>query len=183
MVGLVVAGAGLLMRMIPVNLKNIRFADTDMEHAFYEVVGFSQGVYEGDLGFPSGFFYVDPEKTNEPSQIRIVEAEPSGSVADGCSEYIGSFAAAGLDGGGLYGCFWFMAVAAIGSPFFIVSFLDRLYRFCLKSRIEVKLRQASSDSFADFAFYGASGYLVRKRYRLALSEPPKPLASVEESSA
>lgn len=176
LVFIVVPIAALCMQTIPLRLGNVVFHDTDLEHAWFIVAQYAEGTFEQRFGYPTGYFYVENERTQRPTRLLMKEAQPAGAVTDGCSLQLGEVSTAGFDGGCGSGCLMFCLVACIAAPFWLVSIFDRFFRFMLRSRVDVQLQGAGSDAVASFAFYGPGGYSLRRRYAQAFEKPTLPAA-------
>lgn len=174
LVFVVVPIAALCMQTIPLRMGNVVFRDTDLEHAWRLVAQYAQGTFEQRFGYPTGYFFLEDKRSQPPHRILMREAQPVGAVTDGCSMQIGQLGLAGFDGGCGAGCLWFAAVACIGAPFWFISIFDRFFRFMLRSRVDVQLAAAGSDSVATFAFYGPGGYSLRRRYSQVFEKPALP---------
>jgi hypothetical protein len=175
LVFIVVPIAALCMQTIPLRSGNVVFRDTDLDHAWVMVAQYARGTFEQRFGYPTGYFYIEDKRSQPPHRILMREAQPVGAITDGCSMQIGQLGLAGFDGGCAAGCMWFAAMAFIGAPFWFVSIFDRFFRFMLRSRVEVQLAAAGSDSVASFAFYGPGGYSLRRRYAQVFEKPELPL--------
>ena len=176
LVFVVVPIAALCMQTIPARLGNVTFRDTDPDHAWDIVHEYARGTFEQRFGYPTGYFFIEEKRSQRPNRILMREAQPAGAVTDGCSVQMGALSMAGFDGGCASGCLWLAAVAFIGAPFFLVSAMDRFFRFMLRSRVEVQLQAAGSDTVASFAFYGPGGYSLRRRYAQVFEKPVLPVA-------
>lgn len=159
---------------IPLRLNGITFRDTDADHSFGLIMQYAAGTFEQRFGYPTGYFYIDGKRSQQPTRLLIREAQPSGAVTDGCSAQLGSVSLSGMDGGCGPGCIMFFIVATIGAPFFLVSMFDRFYRLILRSRVDVRLQESGPDTVASFAFYGPSGYSMRRRYAQVFEKPTLP---------
>lgn len=182
--GIAVAVVGFVCSKVPRKLEPVTFRDTAPQHAGVLVAQFAEGTFENRFGFPTGFFHVDEKKTKEPERYVFKEAQPIGTVTDGCAVNIGSMGAAGL-GEGLYGCLWMLVVGCMAAPFVLISTVDRLYRAMMRSRVQIDVRKAGADCVVTVAFYGISGYLLLSRYALAFATPklPEGLAAPETVTA
>ena len=120
---IVVPTGAISTQVIPLRLSDITFRDTDLEHAWGLVSQYAHGTFEQRFGYPTGYFYVDSQRSQEPAtRLLMREAQPSGAVTDGCSTRFGSVSLAGFDGGCGPGCFMFLIVGStIAAPFFFVS--------------------------------------------------------------
>jgi len=176
LVFVVVPIGALCMQTIPARLGNVTFRDTDPDHAWKIVAEYAEGTFEQRFGYPTGYFFVEEKRSQRPSRILMREAQPAGAVTDGCSVQMGALSMAGFDGGCAAGCMWLAAVAFIGAPFFLVSAMDRFFRFMLRSRVDVQLEASGSDTVASFAFYGPGGYSLRRRYAQVFEKPVLPVA-------
>jgi len=175
LVFIVVPIAALCMQTIPMRLgEEVRFRDTDPAHAWRLVAQYAQGTFEQRFGYPTGYFYVDSKRSQQPSKIVMKEAQPAGAVTDGCAAQLGVAGLSGFDGGCATGCISLFVVAFIGAPFFLISAFDRFFRFTLRSRVEISLQAAGPDTVATFAFYGPGGYSLRTRYAQAFARPVLP---------
>jgi hypothetical protein len=164
----------LCMQLIPLRLGDVVFHDTDPAHAWMLVAQYAQGTFEQRFGYPTGYFYVDEKRSQEPARILMREAQPAGAITDGCSLQISSLSLSGFDEGCGPGCMMFFVVAMIGAPFLIVSALDRFFRLVLRSRVDVQLTPSGSDTVASFAFHGPGGYSLRHRYAQVFEKPMLP---------
>lgn len=173
--GILVAAIGLCCRFIPMTVDNVRFRDTDEAYAAHQIGQFAEGTYENRFGFPTGFFHLRDDKSQMPRRMVFQEAQPTGSVTDGCAVGIGSFGALGFDEGCLIGMAWLFVTAIVALPFIIVSAVDRLYRKAMQSKVTIDLRSAGGDSVATMKFYGISGYLTKTRYEKAFRPPALPV--------
>ena len=176
LVFIVVPIGALCMQTIPARLGNVTFRDTDLDHAWVIVAQYAQGTFEQRFGYPTGYFVIEQKRSQRPQRILMREAQPAGAVTDGCSVQMGALSMAGFDGGCAAGCLWLAAVAFIGAPFFLVSAMDRFFRFMLRSRVDVQLEASGSDTVASFAFYGPGGYSLRRRYAQVFEKPVLPVA-------
>lgn len=79
-----------------------------------------------------------------------------------------------VKGGCTAGCIGICLVAFIGTPFFLISILDRFFRLMLRSRVDVQLTASGPDTVAAFAFYGPGGYSLRRRYAQVFEKPVLP---------
>lgn len=175
LVFIVVPVASLCMQTIPARLDNVTFRDTAPANAWFLVGQYAEGTFEQRFGYPTGYFYVDGKRSNQPERLLMREVQPAGAITDGCAFQIGSVGAGGLvEGGCLEGCLVFMAVGCIGAPFFLVSIMDRFFRLMLRSRVDVRFSQSGPDTIASLAFYGPSGYALRRRYAQAFAPPELP---------
>jgi len=166
--------AALATRSIPLRLTDVTFRDTDRQHAFFLVAQFAEGTFEQRFGYPSGYFILDEKRTDAPRRILAVEAQPSGTVTDGCALEAGSMGLSGFEEGIGAGCLMAFVVYIVASPFILISAADRFFRFVLRSRVDAEFEQRGPDTVATISFYGPSGYSLRKRYEAALSEPVLP---------
>jgi hypothetical protein len=171
----------LFTQVIPLRLGDVTFHDTDPTHAWWLVAGYARGTFEQRFGYPSGYFVVDENRSQLPARILVREAQPAGSITDGCSVQISSLSLAGFEEGCGAGCLMFMAVSFIGAPFLFVSTFDRVFRLILRSRIDIRLRASGPDTVASVAFYGPGGYLLRGRYAQVFERPELP-AELETGS-
>jgi hypothetical protein len=172
-IGAAVALGGLVCRLVARPLDDITFHDTAPDHAGFLVAQFAEGTYENRFGFPTGFFAIDEKKTDPPNRYLFVEAQPMGSVTDGCAAHIGAFGASGIGEGGA-GCLMVLVSAMMAAPFVAISFVDRLYRSMMRSKIQIDVRASGTDSIVSIAFYGIVGYLLRSRYAAAFAAPTLP---------
>ncbi|MGH3187304.1 MAG: hypothetical protein ACRDPY_22825 [Streptosporangiaceae bacterium] len=176
--------AALCMQTIPMRLTGVTFHDTDLPHAWDLVGAYAEGTFEQRFGYPTGYFAVDMKRTQRPSRILMREIQPAGAVTDGCSMQLGAVSLSGLDEGCGAGCLMFCLVAVIAAPFWGISFLDRFFRFMLRSRVDVQLQAAGPDAVASFAFYGPGGYSLRRRYAQVFARPELPAElSIEPAAA
>jgi hypothetical protein len=166
--------AALCMQVIPLRLGEVVFHDTDPAHAWMLIAQYAQGTFEQRFGYPTGYFYVDEERSQEPARILMREAQPAGAVTDGCSLQISSLGLSGFDAGCGPGCMMLCAVAIIGAPFLLVSTFDRFFRLILRSRVDVRLAPRGPDTIASFAFHGPGGYSLRHRYAQVFEKPILP---------
>jgi hypothetical protein len=171
---LVLPVIAICLQVIPRRLAGVTFRDTDPDHAWVLIAQYAEGTFEQRFGYPTGYFYVDEEKSRRPSRILVREAQPSGAVTDGCAAQLGSASLAGFDAGCMAGCLGFFVVVMLGAPFFLVSFFDRFYRLILRSRIDVALRSSGPDTVADLSFYGPGGYSMLSRYAQVFHKPVLP---------
>lgn len=179
LVFIVVPIAALCMQTIPLRLgEEVRFRDTDPAHAWRLVAQYASGTFEQRFGYPTGYFFLDKKRSQQPSRIVMKELQPAGAVTDGCAAQLGVAGLSGFDGGCTAGCMTILVVAFIGAPFFLVSMFDRFFRFMLRSRVEISLQAAGPDTVASFAFYGPGGYSLRTRYTQAFARPVLPAALV-----
>jgi hypothetical protein len=176
LVFIVVPIAALCMQTIPLRLGNVTFHDTDLEHAWLIVAQYARGTFEQRFGYPTGYFFLEEKRSQQPHRIVMREAQPAGAITDGCSMQLGQLGLVGFEEGCGAGCLWFFAVAFIGAPFWLVSIFDRFFRFMLRSRVDVQLQASGSDSVASFAFYGPGGYSLRRRYAQVFEKPVLPAA-------
>lgn len=169
----VVPLAGLATRVIPMRLEGVTFRDTAGPVAWQLVHQYAIGTFEQRFGYPTGYFNPDDKQSQQGKRLIMREMQPTGAITDGCSASLGAVGAAGADAG-MIGCLWVMMIFTIGSPFFIVSFLDRFCRVLLRSKIEVTFTQSGADTIASFSFYGPSGYVLKNRYAQAFARPQLP---------
>lgn len=170
----VVPVGAVCTQVVPAHLGEVRFRDTDLPHSWALVAQYAQGTFEQRFGYPTGYFYVDDKRSQEPVKILMREAQPAGVITDGCSMQLSAMSLSGFDAGCAAGCIGLFMIATIGAPFFIVSALDRFYRLVLRSRVDIELRQAGPDVIASFSFYGPGGYLLRSRYSQVFEKPVLP---------
>lgn len=182
--GLVVAIAGFGCRVVARRIEPVTFRDTSPDYAGVLVAQFAEGTFENRFGFPTGFYHLDDKRTSRPERFVYVEAQPQGSITDGCAMNIGAAGSAGL-GEGVAGCVWFVGACIVAAPFVVVSVVDRLYRTLMRSRIQIDVKADGADSTVSLAFYGISGYLLMARYRAAFAPPelPEGLAPVAAAEA
>jgi hypothetical protein len=166
--------ASVCTQVIPMRLENIRFRDTEITYAWPLVAQYAQGTFEQRFGYPTGYFYVDQDRSARPSRILVREAQPAGAITDGCSMQLGAMSLSGFEGGCLSGCLGIFVIATIGAPFFLVSIWDRVFRLVLRSRVDVRLEKAGADVIASFSFYGPGGYSLRRRYAQVFEKPALP---------
>src|SRR6266487_5573956 len=166
--------AAICTQAIPLRLGDVTFHDTDLAHAWMLVAQYAQGTFEQRFGYPTGYFYVDEKRSQEPSRILMREAQPAGAITDGCSMELTSLSLSGFEGGCAAGCIGFFMIAFIGAPFFFVSAFDRFFRLVLRSRVDVNLVKSGPDAVASFAFYGPGGYSLRSRYAQVFEKPTLP---------
>jgi hypothetical protein len=173
---IIVPIVAVCMQTIPLRMDNVTFRDTDPVHGYWLVRQYAAGTFEQRFGYPTGYFYVDSQRSQEPARLLMREAQPSGAVTDGCSTRFGSVSLAGFDGGCGPGCFMFLIVSTIAAPFFFVSTFDRFFRLILRSRVDVRLQKTGPDTVASFAFYGPGGYSLRRRYGQVFEKPTLPVS-------
>jgi hypothetical protein len=166
--------AAICMQTIPARLNEITFRDTALPHAWDLVTQYAHGTFEQRFGYPTGYFHIDEKRTRKPGRLVMREAQPAGTVTDGCALQIGAVGASGFDGGLGTGCLLVMLIGCIGAPFFAVSIMDRFFRFMLRSRVDVQFHASGAGTIASFAFYGPSGYALRSRYAQAFAKPELP---------
>jgi hypothetical protein len=183
LVFIAIPGAALVMQSVPLRLGDVTFHDTDPPHAWAIVSQYAAGTFEQRFGYPTGYFYLDEKRSQQPTRMLIREAQPAGAVTDGCSLQISSMSLSGFEGGCGPGCMMFFAVAFIGAPFLLVSTFDRFFRFLLRSRVDVHLEASGPDAVAAFAFYGIGGYSLRRRYAQVFERPALPAALSAEAVA
>lgn len=171
---LIVPTAAILTQIVPIRLGEVRFRDTDLSHAWGLVHQYAAGTFEQRFGYPTGYFYLDEQRSSQPSRILMREAQPAGVVTDGCVASLGSASLSGFDGGCAAGCMGIFVIGFIGAPFFLISVLDRFFRLVLRSRVDVLLTQAGPDVTASFSFYGPGGYSLRSRYAKVFEKPALP---------
>jgi hypothetical protein len=176
LVFIVVPVAALGMQTMPMRLAEVRFRDTDTDHAWRLVAQYAQGTFEQRFGYPTGYFFVDRKRSQQPSKIVMKEAQPAGAITDGCAADLGAMSLSGFEGGCTAGCMTAFVVAFIGAPFFLISAFDRFFRFMLRSRVDISLQAAGPDTLVSFAFYGPGGYSLRNRYAQAFAQPVLPVA-------
>jgi hypothetical protein len=169
-----VPGAALCMQAIPLRLANVTFHDTDAAHAWMLVGQYAEGTFEQRFGYPTGYFYLDQKRSQQPARLLMREAQPAGAITDGCSMQLSAAGLSGFGEGCGAGCMTFFVVAIIGAPFFLVSALDRFFRLILRSRVDVRLEKSGRDAVASFAFYGPGGYSLRRRYAQVFEKPTLP---------
>jgi hypothetical protein len=162
------------MQVIPRRLGDVTFRDTDPAHAWMIIGQYAQGTFEQRFGYPTGYFYVDQDRSRRPDRLLMREAQPSGAITDGCSVQISSLSLSGFEEGCGAGCLMFFTVIFIGAPFLIVSALDRFFRLILRSRVDVSLAASGPDTIATFAFHGPGGYFLRRRYAQVFEKPALP---------
>lgn len=170
--------AGLCLQNIPKRLDDVRFRDTDQAIAYGLVAQYASGTFEQRFGYPTGYFYLDKKRSQRPSKIVMKELQPAGAVTDGCAAQLGVASLSGFDGGCAAGCMTIFVVAFIAAPFFLISTMDRFFRFLLRSRVEITLQSEGQDTVASFAFYGPGGYALRTRYAQAFARPVLPATLV-----
>lgn len=175
LVFIVVPIAALCLQTMPLRLGEVVFRDTDPAHAWRLVAQYAEGTFEQRFGYPTGYFFLDEKRSVQPSRIVMKEAQPAGAVTDGCALQLSAASLGGFEGGLAAGCLGFFAVACIGAPFFLVSALDRFFRFMLRSRVDVQLQARGTDTVASFAFYGPGGYSLRSRYAKVFEKPALPV--------
>lgn len=163
-------------------LEGVTFRDTAPQVAWLLVHQYAMGTFEQRFGYPTGYFNPDDKQSQQGKRLVMREMQPTGAITDGCTAAFGAVGAAGADAG-LVGCLWVMMIMTIGSPFFIVSFLDRFCRALLRSKVEVSFTQSGADTTASFSFYGPSGYVLKNRYAQAFARPQLPLALAEPAPA
>lgn len=171
---IVIPAGALCMQTIPSQLNGITFRDTKPEYAWQLVALYAEGTFEQRFGYPTGYFYVDEKRSTKPARVVAKEFQPTGAITDGCSAQLGSLSLSGFEGGCAAGCLGFLTIAFIGAPFFLVSVLDRFFRFMLRSRVDVRLAVSGQDTVASFAFYGPGGYSLRRRYAQVFERPVLP---------
>lgn len=174
LVFIVVPIAAICTQVIPVRLGEVRFRDTDLAHAWYLVAQYAEGTFEQRFGYPTGYFYLDEKRSQEPKRILMREAQPAGVITDGCAGELGAISFSGFEAGCAGGCMTMLVIGTIGAPFFLVSVLDRFFRLVLRSRVDVQLQQAGPDVVAAIAFYGPGGYSLRRRYAQVFEKPALP---------
>lgn len=175
LVFIIVPVAALCMQTIPARLGGVTFHDTKPDYAWALVAQYAEGTFEQRFGYPTGYFYVDEKRSNQPARVLLKEFQPSGAITDGCSAQLSSVSLSGFEGGCAAGCMGFFAIAFIGAPFFLVSAFDRFFRFMLRSRVDVQLTVSGPDTVASFAFYGPGGYSLRRRYAQVFEKPVLPV--------
>jgi hypothetical protein len=171
---IVVPAAAICTQVIPLRLGEVTFRDTDLAHAWVLVAQYAEGTFEQRFGYPTGYFYLDRKRSQEPARLLMRELQPAGAITDGCSAQLGAASLSGFDGGCATGCLGVFVIGIIGAPFFLVSACDRFFRLVLRSRVDVSLTSSGSDSVATFAFYGPGGYSLRRRYAQAFEKPALP---------
>jgi hypothetical protein len=179
---IVIPVTGLSTQVIPLKLGDVTFRDTDPAHAWILVAQYAQGTFEQRFGYPTGYFYVDEKRSQEPSRVLVREAQPAGAVTDGCSAQLTAASLSGFEGGCAAGCMTIFVVGFIGAPFFLVSTFDRFFRLLLRSRVDVRLVASGPDTSASFAFYGPGGYSLRRRYAQVFEKPVLPAALTAEAA-
>ncbi len=172
---IIVPLAGLATRLVPMRLEGVTFRDTSPAVAWQLVHQYAIGTFEQRFGYPTGYFNPDDKQSQPGKRLVMREMQPTGAITDGCSAALGAAGAAGADAGWA-GCLWVMMIMTIGSPFFIVSFLDRFCRFLLRSKVDATFAPAGADTTASFSFYGPSGYVLKNRYAQAFARPELPLS-------
>lgn len=173
---IVVLVAGVGLRIFPSRIEAIRFQDVSPAYVYGLLGSYSDGTYDGRFGYPSGFFSHNEKKSAPGQRLVFDEAQPSGAVSDGCAAGITAGGiGAGADIGGFVGFFIAWLGFMVALPFIIVSFLDRVYRKMLRSRVDVRLTKDGTDVVATFAFHGISGYFVKAKYTRAFAPPALPL--------
>jgi hypothetical protein len=181
LVFIVVPIAALCMQTIPARLGDITFRDTKPDYAWGLVAQYAQGTFEQRFGYPTGYFYVDDKRSQQPSKVVLKEFQPSGAITDGCSAQLSALSLSGFEEGCTAGCMTVFVVGFIGAPFFLVSTFDRFFRFMLRSRVEVQLGSKGPDTVASFAFYGPGGYSLRRRYAQVFEKPALPVTLSDAS--
>jgi len=175
----VVPIGAVCMQNIPARLADVTFHDTAPDNAWHLVGQYAEGTFEQRFGYPTGYFYIDEKRTKQAERLVMREAQPAGAITDGCALQVGSLGMSGFEEGCGTGCLMFVTVAVIGAPFFIVSLMDRFFRFALRSRVDVQFTRSGPDTLASFAFYGPGGYALRSRYAQAFAKPELPAALTE----
>ena len=173
---IVIPAAAICTQLIPMRLGEVVFHDTDLKHAWPLIAQYAEGTFEQRFGYPTGYFYVDEKRSQQPTRILVREAQPSGAITDGCSMQLSAASLSGFEGGCLAGCIGVFMIGFIGAPFFLVSAGDRFFRLVLRSRVDVRLQPAGQDTVATFAFYGPGGYSLRRRYAQVFEKPSLPPA-------
>jgi hypothetical protein len=173
---IVVPAAAICTQVIPLRLGDVTFHDTDLVHAWELVAQYAEGTFEQRFGYPTGYFYLDTKRSQQPTRLLMREFQPAGAITDGCSMQLSSLSFSGFEGGCATGCLGFFMIAFIGAPFFLVSAGDRFFRLVLRSRVDVSLTASGPDAVASFAFHGPGGYSLRRRYAQAFEEPTLPTA-------
>jgi hypothetical protein len=173
---LIVPIAAVSTQVIPLRIASVTFHETDLAHAWLLIGQYAHGTFEQRFGYPTGYFFADEKRSQQPTRLLIREAQPAGAITDGCSLQISEMSMAGFGEGCGPGCMMFFAVAFLGAPFLLVSFFDRIYRLILRSRVDVRLQATGSDAIASFAFYGPGGYSLRRRYAQVFEQPVLPAA-------
>lgn len=171
---LVVVTVGVGMRMFPRKIGDVRFRDTDVTYAAGIALDYAEGTYENRLGYPTGFYVFDENKSQMPQRIVLREAQPMGTVTDGCAYEASSIGAVGFDEGLGTGCITSLIAAAIATPFWIVSTLDRLYRNLLRSKVTFEFRADGADAVATLSLSGVGAYLMKPRYEKVFNPPELP---------
>lgn len=171
--------AAICMQTVPARLPDVTFHDTARDRAWLLVGQYAEGTFEQRFGYPSGYFHVDDKRTKQAERLVMREIQPTGTVTDGCALQVGALGLSGFEEGCGTGCIMFAMVACIGAPFFIVSTMDRFFRFMLRSRVDVQFIASGNDTVASFAFYGPGGYALRSRYAQAFAKPTLPPALTE----
>lgn len=166
--------AATCTQVIPLRLEAVTFHDTDLAHAWTLVGQYAEGTFEQRFGYPTGYFYLDEKRSQQPTRILMREAQPAGAITDGCSMQLGALSLSGFEGGCGAGCLGILAIGFIGAPFFLVSAFDRFFRLVLRSRVDVSLKTSGPDVVAAFAFYGPGGYSLRSRYAHVFDKPALP---------
>ncbi len=168
--------AAICMQVIPLRLGDVTFHDTDLAHAWTLVGQYAEGTFEQRFGYPTGYFYFDEKRSQQPKRILMREAQPAGAITDGCSAQLSAMSLSGFEGGCAAGCMGVLVIGFIGAPFFLVSVFDRFFRLVLRSRVDVSLEASGKDATASFAFYGPGGYSLRRRYAQVFEKPALPAA-------
>ena len=171
---LIVVVVGLVMRVVPLRIGDIRFRDTDKDHAATIALSYAEGTYENRLGYPTGFYVYDEKSSRMPDRIVLKEAQPMGTVTDGCAVGAASMGAIGFEDGCGAGCVTTIFATIIAMPFVIVSFLDRMYRAALRSKVTFELRSDGADTVATLSLAGAGAYLMKSRYEKVFNLPELP---------
>jgi hypothetical protein len=166
--------AAICTQVIPMRLDGVTFRDTDLPHAWLLVAQYAEGTFEQRFGYPTGYFFFDAKRSQEPSRILMREAQPAGAITDGCSAQLSAMSLSGFEGGCASGCIGIMLIGFIGAPFFFVSIFDRFFRLVLRSRVDVSLVASGNDVKASFSFYGPGGYSLRRRYAQVFEKPALP---------
>ncbi len=170
----VVLITGLVMRMVPRRLEAVRFEDTTQEHAAMIVLSYAEGTYENRVGYPTGFYVFDEKSSSLPAKVVLKEAQPNGTVTDGCALGTSAIGAVGFEEGCGTGCVTMMIAGIVAAPFYIISGLDRLYRTSLRSKVVVDLRPVDGDTIATVSLHGIGAFLMKERYQNVLHLPELP---------
>lgn len=119
---------------------------------------------------------MNEKKSVEGARVVMNEAQPSGSVTDGCAVGAASLGAVGFDEGLGAGCISMMFALLVAGPFILISAADRFFRRLFRSRVDVRFTVDHSDTIASFAFYGPGGYVLSQRYAEVFATPLLPEA-------